>query len=121
MPYFKGFCEIIYTIIIGTGGYVCICPFAPTCPSDAKNQLGDVVHVELPALDNIVEAGQACAVVESAKAAYDILAPVSGNVTKINNNLEENPQLVNEYPYGEGWFFIVELEYPQQLRRSFII
>lgn len=84
--------------------------------SYAQSQLGEVVYVELPALDSIVETGKACAVIESAKAAYDILAPVSGKVTKTNNNLEDNAQLVNEDPYGEGWFFIVELEYPQQLK-----
>lgn len=84
--------------------------------SYAQDLLGDVVFVELPALNSIIETGKACAVVESAKAAYDILTPVSGKVTRINNNLEDNPQLVNEDPYGEGWFFIVELEHPQQLK-----
>ncbi len=84
--------------------------------SYAQGQLGDVVFVELPALDTNVEAGKVCAVVESVKAAYDIYAPVSGKITEINNNLENKPQLVNEDPYGEGWFFVIEMDDPQQLK-----
>ncbi len=84
--------------------------------SYAQSQLGDVVYVELPALDTNVEAGKVCAVVESVKAAYDIYAPVSGKITEINNNLENKPQLVNEDPYGEGWFFVIEMNDPQQLK-----
>ncbi len=83
--------------------------------SHAQNELGDVVYVELPALDSIVKAGEACTVIESVKAAYDIYAPVSGKVTEINNDLGNNPQLVNEDPYGKGWFFFIEMEDPQQL------
>ncbi len=83
--------------------------------SHAQSQLGDVVYVEWPALDTNVEADKVCAVVESVKAAYDIYAPVSGKVTEVNNNLENKPQLVNEDPYGEGWFFVIEMDDPQQL------
>lgn len=85
--------------------------------SHAQSELGDVVYVELPALDRIVKAGEACTVVESVKAAYDIYAPVSGKVIEINNDLESNPQLVNEDPYGKGWFFIIEMEDPQELTK----
>ena len=84
--------------------------------SHAQGQLGDVVYVELPVLDRTVKAGEACTVVESVKAAYDIYAPVSGKVTEVNNDLENNPQLVNEDPYGKGWFFVIEIEDPQQLK-----
>jgi glycine cleavage system H protein len=84
--------------------------------SHAQSQLGDVVYVELPALDRTVKAGEACTVVESVKAAYDIYAPISGKVTEVNNDLENNPQLVNEDPYGKGWFFVIEIEDPQQLK-----
>ena len=83
--------------------------------SHAQSKLGDVVYVELPALDRIVKAGGACTVVESVKAAYDIYAPVSGKVIETNTDLENNPQLINEDPYGKGWFFIIEMEDPQQL------
>ncbi len=84
--------------------------------SHAQSQLGDVVYVELPALGRIVKAGEACTVIESVKAAYDIYAPVSGKVTEVNNDLENNSQLVNEDPYGKGWFFVIEIEEPQQLK-----
>ncbi len=84
--------------------------------SHAQSQLGDVVYVELPALGRILKAGEACAVIESVKAAYDVYAPVSGKVIEINNDLEGNPQLVNEDPYGKGWFFVIEMESPQQLQ-----
>ena len=84
--------------------------------SHAQSQLGDVVYVELPALGRIVKAGEACTVIESVKAAYDIYAPVSGKVTEVNNDLENNSQLVNEDPYGKGWFFVIEIEDPQQLK-----
>jgi glycine cleavage system H protein len=85
--------------------------------SHAQSELGDVVYVELPDLDRIVKAGTACTVVESVKAAYDIYAPVSGKVIETNNDLENNPQLVNEDPYGKGWFSIIEMEDPQELTK----
>ncbi len=83
--------------------------------SYAQSELGDVVYIELPDLDRIVKAGTACTVVESVKAAYDIYAPVSGKVIEANTDLENNPQLVNEDPYGKGWFSIIEMEHPQEL------
>ncbi len=85
--------------------------------SHAQSELGDVVYVELPDLDRVVKAGTACTVVESVKAAYDIYAPVSGKVIETNNDLENNPQLVNEDPYGKGWFSIIEMEDPQELTK----
>jgi glycine cleavage system H protein len=75
------------------------------------------VYVELPDLDRVVKAGTACTVVESVKAAYDIYASVSGKVIETNNDLENNPQLVNEDPYGKGWFSIIEMEDPQELTK----
>ncbi len=84
--------------------------------SHAQSQLGDVVYVELPASGRSLKAGEACVVIESVKAAYDVYAPVSGKVIEINNDLEDEPQLVNEDPYGKGWFFVVEMEDPQQLQ-----
>jgi glycine cleavage system H protein len=85
--------------------------------SYAQSELGDVVYIELPDLDRIVKAGTACTVVESVKAAYDIYAPVSGKVIEANTDLENNPQLVNEDPYGKGWFSIIEMEDPQELTK----
>lgn len=71
----------------------------------AQTMLGDLVYVELPDLETNFEIGQECAVVESVKAAADIYCPISGEVVEINEALIENPQLVNEDPYGKGWLF----------------
>lgn len=71
----------------------------------AQTMLGDLVYIELPEPETSLELGQECAVVESVKAAADVYAPVSGEVIEINEALLENPQLVNEDPYGKGWLF----------------
>lgn len=70
----------------------------------AQDQLSDVVYVDLPDVGREVKAGEAIAVVESVKAAEDILAPVSGTITAINDALIDTPELVNGQPY-EAWFF----------------
>jgi glycine cleavage system H protein len=62
-----------------------------------------------------VEAGNACAVVESVKAASDVYAPVSGTVTAVNSALADKPETINEDAYGEGWLFVVEISDPDQL------
>ncbi|MGR3309389.1 MAG: glycine cleavage system protein GcvH [Candidatus Brocadiales bacterium] len=82
----------------------------------AQEQISDVVFVELPKIGATVGAGKACAVVESVKAAYDIYAPVSGKVVKVNDKLENSPQLANEDPYGQGWFFAIDMENPEELK-----
>ncbi|NCP14155.1 MAG: glycine cleavage system protein GcvH [Sphingomonadales bacterium] len=71
----------------------------------AQGQLGDIVFVELPAVGSAVEKGKDAAVVESVKAASDVYAPITGEVTETNGALEEDPALVNSAPEGEGWFF----------------
>ena len=73
----------------------------------AQEQLGDVVFVELPEVGEQVSAREECAVVESVKAASDIFSPISGEVVEINEALEDEPELVNDGPYGDGWFFRV--------------
>ena len=73
----------------------------------AQGALGDLVYVELPEVGDDVAAGNTVAVVESVKAASDIYAPVSGEVVAINEELEEEPQLVNNGPYDEGWLFTI--------------
>jgi len=75
----------------------------------AQHELTDVVFVELPAVGRKIKAGEACAVVESVKTASDIYSPVSGEVTKINQAVVDQPALVNSDPYGIGWFFEVKL------------
>ena len=71
----------------------------------AQNELTDIVFVELPEAGKELIAGTACAVVESVKSASDIYAPASGEVVEINPALADNPALVNDDPYGGGWFF----------------
>lgn len=71
----------------------------------AQSMLGDLVYVELPEIDSYFEHGQECAVVESVKAAADIYSPVAGEIVEINDAVIENPHLVNEDPYGQGWLF----------------
>jgi glycine cleavage system H protein len=71
----------------------------------AQDQLGDMVFVELPEIGASVTAEEACAVVESVKAASDVYAPVSGEVVEVNDGLGDSPETVNQDPYGEGWIF----------------
>ena len=74
----------------------------------AQDELGDVVFVELPAVGDAVEAGAAFGVVESIKAVSDLYAPVSGEVTAVNEDLFDRPELVNDDPFGEGWMLEVD-------------
>lgn len=75
----------------------------------AQHELTDVVFVELPGVGRKVNAGEACAVVESVKTASDIYAPVSGEVIEINQPVVDDPALVNREPFAGGWFFKVKL------------
>lgn len=74
----------------------------------AQKEITDVVFVDLPKVGREVKAGDACAVVESVKAAFDIYAPVSGKISKVNTDVSKNPALVNQSPYGNGWLFSIE-------------
>jgi glycine cleavage system H protein len=71
----------------------------------AADQLGELVYVELPEVGKRLEAGEACAVVESTKAASDVYAPVAGEVLEVNAALVEQPGTLNEGPYEKGWLF----------------
>lgn len=81
----------------------------------AQGLLGDLVYVELPNVGDRVEAGNACAVVESVKAASDVYAPVSGTVLEVNAALADKPETINEDAYGDGWLFVLEAEEPEQM------
>ena len=71
----------------------------------AQEALGDIVFVELPEAGASVNSKEEVAVVESVKAASDVYAPISGEVIAINEALEDDPEIINSDPYGEGWFF----------------
>jgi glycine cleavage system H protein len=81
----------------------------------AAEQLGDVVFVEVPEVGRKVAAGEACAVVESVKAASDVYAPVSGEVIEANTAIAANPAAVNEDPEGAGWFYKLRLSNPAEM------
>jgi glycine cleavage system H protein len=76
----------------------------------AQEQLGDLVHIELPEPERQVVEAEACAVVESVKAASDVYAPLAGKVVEINDTIVEDPSIVNSDAEGEGWFFRLELD-----------
>jgi glycine cleavage system H protein len=74
----------------------------------AQEELGDLVFIELPQVGRRLAAGEACAVVESVKAASDIYAPIAGTVVATNEQLAQAPELVNRDPYGSGWLMRVK-------------
>jgi glycine cleavage system H protein len=74
----------------------------------AQSALGDLVFVEVPEIGRALRAGDACAVVESVKAASDVYSPVGGRVTASNAALASQPELLNQDPYGSGWLFRLE-------------
>ncbi len=76
----------------------------------AAQQLGDVVFVELPETEAMVARGDEVCVIESVKAASDILAPVDGEIVEINDALSDTPGLVNEDPLGDAWFFKMKID-----------
>ena len=82
----------------------------------AQAALGDIVFVELPELGRNVAKSEACAVVESVKAASDVYAPLSGTVAEVNQAIVDAPGKVNEAPEGAGWFFKLRLENPGALK-----
>jgi len=81
----------------------------------AQEALGDLVFVELPKVGRRVESAEACAVIESVKAASDVYSPLTGEVTATNSLLEDTPETISEDPYGAGWLFKLRPSDPAQL------
>ncbi|NOJ59247.1 glycine cleavage system protein GcvH [Arthrobacter sp. 260] len=75
----------------------------------ATDALGDVVYVSLPEVGDTITAGESCGEVESTKSVSDLYAPVTGEVTEINQDAIDNPGILNEDPYGAGWLFKVDV------------
>jgi glycine cleavage system H protein len=90
------------TVVVGISDY-------------AQTQLGDVVYVEVPEIGRKLEQGKEAAVVESVKAASEVYAPISGEVTAVNTDLAGEPGRVNADPMGEGWFFKMTVAKPKEL------
>ncbi len=83
----------------------------------AQKELGDVVFVELPDLGITIEATGTFGVVESVKAVSDLYAPVSGTIVEANTILEDQPELVNASPYGQGWMVVIEAANPEEFQQ----
>lgn len=81
----------------------------------AAEQLGDVVFIELPEEGTTVSKDDEVVVIESVKAASDILAPIDGEITEVNSTLSDNPAAVNDDPQGEAWFFKMKASDPSQM------
>ncbi|MDB0021403.1 glycine cleavage system protein GcvH [Candidatus Pseudothioglobus singularis] len=81
----------------------------------AQEQLGDLVYVELPEVGDECSRGDNISVIESVKAASDLVAPVSGSIIEVNSRLEDEPEIVTEDSMGEGWFIKVKLSSPEEL------
>ena len=82
----------------------------------AQDQLGEVVFFELPSVGSAVAKDSSYAEVESVKAVSDVIAPLSGEIVEVNEALAEDPQAINEDPYGEGWLVRVRLSDPSELQ-----
>lgn len=82
----------------------------------AQSLLGDLVFVELPEVGAVVDATDEVAVVESVKAASDVYSPIGGKVTECNTALQDNPDLINKDPYGEGWIFKIKCNSKEELQ-----
>ncbi len=81
----------------------------------AQSQLGDLVYVELPMIEDEVFAGKEASVVESVKTAADVYSPLTGMITAINEKLTAEPEIINQDPYGEGWLFKVKMQDESEL------
>ncbi|MGP4993249.1 glycine cleavage system protein GcvH [Glutamicibacter ardleyensis] len=75
----------------------------------AADALGDVVYVDLPEVGDTVTAGETCGEVESTKSVSDLYSPVTGTIVEVNQEAADNPAILNEDPYGNGWLFTVEV------------
>jgi glycine cleavage system H protein len=75
----------------------------------AQDSLGDIVYIDLPEVDSSVEANSECSEIESTKATSSVIAPVSGTVIEVNEELSESPEIINEDPYGKGWIAVFQM------------
>jgi len=75
----------------------------------AQSELGDIVFIEFPELNSTVEKGQSAGSIEAVKTVADLYMPISGTVIAVNENLDDNPEAVNDTPYGDGWMVKVEI------------
>lgn len=81
----------------------------------AQQMLGDVVFVDLPEVENEIEAGESFSLVESVKAASDIYSPITGEIVEVNEELEDSPELINDEPYEGGWIAKIKMSDASEL------
>jgi len=85
----------------------------------AQQEMGEILYTELPDEGLQIEQGDIFGTLESSKTVAELFSPVSGEVISINKDLEEEPSLVNDDPYGKGWLMVVELDDPSELQELF--
>lgn len=81
----------------------------------AQDSLGDIVYIDLPEVDSDVEVNSEIGEIESTKATSSLIAPVTGRIVEVNEDLSESPEIINEDPYGKGWIAIIELDDTSEL------
>jgi glycine cleavage system H protein len=81
----------------------------------AQDALGDIVYIDLPEVDSMVEANTEITEIESTKSTSSVISPVSGKVLEVNEELSESPEIINEDPYGKGWIAVIEIENPSEI------
>jgi glycine cleavage system H protein len=100
--------EHIWVRVIGGRGKIGITDYA-------QQELGEIVFLSLPEENSLVEQGDVLGTLESSKTVADLYAPVSGEIALVNKDLEEEPTLINDDPYGNGWLVTMEIDEPAQL------
>src|SRR5512135_3400412 len=80
----------------------------------AQDALGDIVYIDLPDVDEVVESNSEISEIESTKATSSVISPVGGKIIKVNEELSESPEVINEDPYGKGWIVVIELDNPSE-------
>ncbi len=81
----------------------------------AQNELGDIVFVEVETIDETLESGEAFGTLEAVKTVSDLLLPVGGTILELNEKLEDEPELINKDPYGDGWIVKIKLTNPAEV------
>ncbi|NLI29435.1 MAG: glycine cleavage system protein GcvH [Nitrospiraceae bacterium] len=81
----------------------------------AQEALGDIVYIDLPEVDTRIESGTEMSEIESTKTSSPVIAPASGLIVEVNDKLEDNPEIINEDPYGKGWIAVIEIDDPAEL------
>jgi glycine cleavage system H protein len=81
----------------------------------AQDALGDIVYIDLPEIGTSADADREVSEIESTKATSSVISPISGKVVKVNEELSESPEVINEDPYGKGWVAVIELDNPSEV------